>query len=383
MVAPIMMNESPYFTLLRRKITALGGLFNAHLHLDRAGTFQDNQEILKGKPTNDSSYLSLSAKHSLIPSIHASASYHPENLHARTNTFLDLMVGVGTTWVETFVDVTADSVGLSALQEFLRIKQDRKQEVNFRVGAYSPLGFKESEPERWSILAEGAALADFIGSLPERDDHVDYPDHIGFQRHCEKILALGQELHKPIHIHVDQRNDPRENGTERILDVVNTCGLVPSSSDEPTLWLIHVISPSTYEEARFQGLMESLVHHNIGVICCPSAALSMRQLRPTPTPTYNSIARVLEMLAMGVFVRIGSDNIFDITSPAGTPDLVDEIFVLSNALRFYDLDIWAKVGAGCRLDPKDREKIINHLKNDSEEIDRAIKHYGKSSPSAP
>ena len=85
------------------------------------------------------------------------------------------------------------------------------------------------------------------------------------------------------------------------------------------------------------------------------------------------------MLAAGVHVRIGSDNLFDITSPAGTPDLVQELFVLSNALRFYDLDIWAKVGAGCRLDHTEREKITNHLKHDAEEVSRVIEKFKTSS----
>ncbi len=371
-----MMNESPYFTALRRKIEDLGGLFNAHLHLDRSGTLEGLQDFLQvGDPTEASS-LSLSAKHSLIPDIHASHFYDPENLNRRANQFLDMMVGVGTTYVDTFVDVTADNVGLTALQEFIKIKKNRQHELTFSVGAYSPLGFKDSEPERWDILVEGAAQADFIGALPERDDQADYPDHIGFERHCRQVLELGQELQKAIHIHVDQRNDPSERATERLVEVVKECGLPSSASDEPMLWVIHVISPSTYDNARFQSLLSSLIHYNIGVICCPSAALSMRQLRPHRTPTYNSIARILEMLAIGIHVRIGSDNMFDITSPAGTPDLVHELFVLSNALRFYDVDVLAKLGAGRRLNEQEREKVMTHLKHDAREIERTVKKYG-------
>lgn len=89
------------------------------------------------------------------------------------------------------------------------------------------------------------------------------------------------------------------------------------SDSEPLVWLVHVISPSTYDESRFHALIEGLLDRNVGVICCPSAAISMRQVRPFSAPTHNSIARVLEMLAAGVQVRIGSDNVCDITSPAG------------------------------------------------------------------
>jgi hypothetical protein len=43
-------------------------------------------------------------------------------------------------------------------------------------------------------------------------------------------------------------------------------------------------------------MVDKLLKNNIGIITCPSAAISMRQLRPIKTYTHNSIARVLEML---------------------------------------------------------------------------------------
>jgi hypothetical protein len=118
-----------------------------------------------------------------------------------------------------------------------------------------------------------------------------------------------------------------------------------------------------------------MVDCNAGVICCPSAALSMRQYRPLLSPTFNSIARVLDLLAAGIHVRLGSDNICDITSPAGTVDLIDEIFVLRNAIRYYDIGILAKLAAGCRLDTDDRSRIQTHLAADAEEVARAIARF--------
>jgi len=208
---------------------------------------------------------------------------------------------------------------------------------------------------------------------------LDYPDHIGFDEHCLRIIELGRMLKKRIHIHVDQRNDPRENGAERVINAVNRLGAPVDITQEPTIWLVHVISPSTYDEQRFRETVAALANLNIGVICCPSAAISMRQLRPITTPTGNSIARILEMLAAGIHVRLGSDNICDITSPAGTCDLMNEIFVLSNAVRYYDVDILASLAAGRRLDEKQRERIRAHLAADALEVDRAVEKYGSRS----
>jgi hypothetical protein len=69
---------------------------------------------------------------------------------------------------------------------------------------------------------------------------------------------------------------------------------------------------------------------------------------------------------------VGSDNICDITSPAGTTDLAMELFVLANTIRFYDLEILAKLGAGLAPDAADRGRIIDHLERDAAEVRKAL-----------
>ena len=97
---------------------------------------------------------------------------------------------------------------------------------------------------------------------------------------------------------MDQKNDPNERGTETLLSVIAKLGLT-YPAPVPMVWLIHVISPSAYDDTHFNDLCAEMAERNIGVICCPSAALSMRQLRPRRTPTHDSIARVMEFLAAG------------------------------------------------------------------------------------
>ena len=43
---------------------------------------------------------------------------------------------------------------------------------------------------------------------------------------------------------------------------------------------------------------------------------------------------------------------------------MDEVFVLANALRFYDVEILAKLAAGKGLDAAERARIAAHLEND-------------------
>ncbi len=366
------LTRGPFYEALQRAIARLGGAFNAHLHLDRYGTLDERYFATVPHRVLTSSYVSLQTKHSLISSIHAGPAYQGDDLRRRVNECLDLMVATGTRRADTMVDVTADAVQLHALDCLAGIKRKRAHEIDVRTAAYSPLGFRDDEPQRWEIYCEGAQRADFLGCLPEADDTDDYPGHIGFMEHCRRVLELAQALQRPVHVHTDQRNEPTETGTERLIEAVRRYG-APRTDGEPMVWAVHMISPSTYEEARFERLVEGLLREHIGVICCPSAAVGMRQLRPLGTPTYNSIPRVLELLAAGVQVRLGSDNIADLCSPSTTADLTDEVFMLSAAVRYYDVELLAHLAAGVPLDPGQRQRIREHLEKNDAEIRKVLR----------
>jgi len=357
-----------WYRRLDAAIRAQGGMFNAHLHLDRAGTLDEVYMESIGHRILEESYVSLHAKHGLITNLHQGRAYQRDDFTRRVNASIDEMVEVNTARADTLVDVTADGVGLNALQWMDGIKRLRAPQIDLRIAAYSPLGFDDSEPQRWELMLEGARRADFLAALPEADDTAEYPTHIGFYEHCRRFLVLAKELDKPLHVHVDQRNEPSEDGTEQLVRAVREFGAPVSQTGEPMVWAVHLISPSTYDEAHFNALVEGMLDCNIGVITCPSAALGMRQYRPILTPTYNSIPRVLEMLAAGIHVRVGSDNVADICSPSTTVDLVDEIFVLSAALRFYQPEILARLAVGAKIDEAQRRFIADHLAKNDEEI---------------
>ncbi len=356
------------------RASELGGLFNAHLHLDRAETLHATWEMMRDQGAGEESALAIAQKHALIPMIHNSACYDPDALEARVQACVSSMARLGTRHAHSVVDVTLDRVGASAMDRLLNIAERSRSEIDFRVGAYSPLGFRDDEPGRWDLLKTAALKANFIGSLPERDDQAAYPEHIGFGTCCQRVLSLAFELGKDVHIHVDQKNHDHEDHTEQVIRIVQDQGFV---HEEPTprIWLIHVISPSAYDEPRFEAMVQGLAELNIGVVCCPSAAISMRQLRPLSAPTHNSIARVLELLAAGVHVRLGTDNVCDITSPAGTLDVMDEIFVLSNAVRYYDIEVMACLAAGCALPHSARGRIKEHLEDDRRQCAQAVVEY--------
>ena len=72
---PIGANASPFYRQLHAGIEALGGMFNAHLHLDRAGTLDEVYMESAGHRILEASYISLHEKHALISALHAGLSF--------------------------------------------------------------------------------------------------------------------------------------------------------------------------------------------------------------------------------------------------------------------------------------------------------------------
>jgi len=272
-------------------------------------------------------------------------------------------IAAGETEVWACTDTTPD-IGLVAFNTVLKLRDELSGQIDVMVGAYSPFGLKNRGSDRHELIREAAKRAHFIVGLPESDAEADHP--IGFDGHLQSLFEIALENNLPIHVHVDQVNDPLECGTETLIEAVRWLGSPRvEGTTGPTVWAVHAISPSAYDEERFNCLVDNLVKYNIGVIICPHAALSMRQLRPIVAPTHNSIARARELLAAGVPIRLGDDNLEDIFVPLPRRvDLGRELEIVGSATRFYDEVIWDKIARGKPLDDVDVKFIRQSLAED-------------------
>jgi len=347
---------------LKKTVKSLGGWFNAHAHIDRAFVMESKYvEHADMDPWEIATY-PLEAKQHTTGALHEGLAYTNKSLEERMGRALETAIEYGTSRLDSFIDTTADLIGLKALEVALDLKEQFKGRLDFRVGAYPIFGFIDSEKRRWEVFEEGARMADFIGTLPERDMRAS---HIGLKDHFKRVIELGNKLDgKEIHMHVDQTNRPDENGTETLIEAVRW--LRPDARGhpakrQPTVWAVHALSIASYSEERFQRILEGLKETNMGVIVCPSATLSNKQYRDIMVPMHNSITRVLELLLADIPIRLGSDNVEDFFMPAGSFDMYLEVREAANALRFYNFTTWAKIATGNRLNEIDKMKIKNAL----------------------
>jgi len=324
----------------------------------------------------DVARLPLRVKQHIVGEVHQGPAYTRPDLRNRIKSKLSLMTKTGTRRVISFIDVTPD-IGWEAIGTAAEVREKFKpknvQNFDFEIAAHPIFGFKD-DPERdhkvtrWELFRVACELSsvDIIGALPERDDR---PDSIGSDEHFRRVLLLGRELQKPVHIHVGQANDPRQKDIFDLIDAVRWIGspVIPNALDDhgqPTVWAVHNISSSAFPEHEFKKVLEGLKKYNIGVIVCPRAALSMRQKRAVYAPTHNSIARVAELLLAEIPVRLGNDNIGDMFVPTGSGCMLHEVLFLADCIRMYDPHVLAKLAAGIALNQNDLETIRRYLAED-------------------
>jgi cytosine deaminase len=339
-----------------RYVEEQGGFYNAHAHLCRAYTLQDHFLRHIGTTPIEASNLPLEVKQNLVGDLHRGVAYTEENLRERYRYALRLQIAYGTTRIDTNIDATPDlpEDGLLAIRVLQEVREEAefKDKILVRIAPTPIFGFKtdrKDRPTRWEVFEAAARISDYLSLLPEKDDFANERDRdgkIGFKQHIRRGVELACDLGKEVQFHLDQMNVPGERGTERMLEMLEGLDQPKLTTSGPSVWIIHMISPSADTEAEFARTIEKLRRLNVGVIVCPTAALSMRQLRSIRAPTHNSIARLAELIKSRVPIRLGTDNIADVFVPQSDGDMLTEIKIGGHAVRMAPPNIWAKLASG-------------------------------------
>ncbi len=372
--ASVVVHADDFRTTLRQAVMRMGGSCNMHAHLDRAHTLSQRYLAHFGMPPRDAPRAPLQVKQGLVGELHNGPAYTSEDLRSRMRASLDASIANGVVRLVTCVDATPD-IDLRAIDVALELKAEYSGQILFEIVPHPIFGFKPDErfeKTRWNVFRDACEKCDGVGSLPERDVRVD---SIGHTEHLRRTLLLGKELGKPTYVHVGQANDPRERDIFELIDAVKWLDFRAEPYDEPLVWAIHNISSAGFSESDFARVLQGHVEQRIGMICCPRAALSMRQNRAQTAPLHNSIARILEMAFKGITIRLGTDNIADLFVPTSTEDVLDQAVFLADALRFYDVAVLAKFIAGKRLNDNDKEVVRQYLAEDLRAYRRADSNF--------
>jgi cytosine/adenosine deaminase-related metal-dependent hydrolase len=290
---------------------ARGGFANHHAHFDKAYLITlDNLRL---------SQVDMQEKWKLYQFL--KQSYTHDTLIERISRGVETMIEQGVAYCRTMVD--ADStVGLLPVQAALEVKKRYADQIRFEIGVQPLQGVLD--PASYEQYAEACSMADYCGGLPSRD-------RPQAEKHLDVILSLAKKLGKPVDVHVDQENNPLENETELLALKTIEHGM------QGRVFGIHAISVGAKDEREQDRIIEKVLEADMGIVICPSAALSMKQL-PMNAPLHNSIAPYPKLRAAGVKTYLGIDNVHDLFMPMVDGDIWTECRMLMESTRHYMID---------------------------------------------
>jgi cytosine/creatinine deaminase len=288
-----------------------GGLANHHAHFDKA--YLITMENLR------LSQVDLQKKWELYKYLKENYTY--EDLVERISRGVETMIDQGATYCRTMVD--ADStVGLLPARAAVEVKKRYADRIRFEFGVQPLQGVLD--PASYEQYAEACRMADYCGGLPSRDNPRE-------EAHLDVVLSLAKELGKPVDVHVDQENNPLQMETELLAMKTIEHGM------QGRVFGVHAISLAAKDEREQDRIIAKILEADLGIVICPSAALSMKQM-PMTAPLHNSIAPYPTLREAGVRLYLGIDNMHDLFMPIVDGDIWTECRMLMEACRFYDIE---------------------------------------------
>lgn len=302
-------------SIILSKIKAQGGWVNCHAHFDRAYSLTPENFKLVNKLREEKWKLNKKLRQtSTVLDIYDRMAKATETLLAQgcyvTGTFID-------------VDIDVRDKAIKAAQKL----RDHYKEMTFRFLNQSSYGILEKQARDWFEV--GADFVDIIGSTLKTDQGQE-------TEHLDIVLLAAKSRKKMVHIHVDENNFPEEKETEMVVKKIIEHDM------QGKVVGIHGISINAHPKVYREKLYEQMKTAGLMFVACPMSWIDARR-NETLTPTHNPITPLDEMHPHGITVAVGIDNIADIFKAFNDGNLWNDLRLLMECNRFYNIDEIVKI----------------------------------------
>ncbi len=227
-----------------------------------------------------------------------------EDVLARAEQVLRWQAAQGVLFVRSHCDVT--DPGLTALDALLELRDRVRDVMVLQVVAFPQEGIV-SFPDGAALLEEAVRRgADVVGAIPHFEDTRE--DGV---RSLEIAVELAERYGRMVDAHCDEIDDEQS----RFVEVLATLALRTGLRERVTA--SHTTAMGSYNGAYAYKLQRLLVRSGINLVSNPMVNLAL-QGRFDDYPKRRGLTRVKEMLAAGVNVAFGSDDVMDPWFPMGT-----------------------------------------------------------------
>jgi cytosine deaminase len=230
----------------------------------------------------------------------------------------------GTLHVRSHVDVTDPN--LVALDALLEVRERVRDVIGLQLVAFPQEGIC-SFPNGDTLLETAARRGvDVIGAIPHFEDTRE--DGV---RSIEIAFEVAQRYGLQIDAHCDEIDDEQSRFVEVLATHAHRTGL------RDLVTASHTTAMGSYNASYSYKLRRIIARAGINLVCNPLVNLHL-QGRFDTYPKRRGLTQVKEMLAAGVNVAFGHDDIMDPWYPMGTANAVQVAHVGAHAAQLTGVD---------------------------------------------
>ncbi|MFA5524478.1 MAG: cytosine deaminase [Tissierellales bacterium] len=217
--------------------------------------------------------------------------------------------GIG--YVRTHVDVTDPT--LIAMEGMLELKDELKDEVTIQIVAFPQDGIM-SFPNGEQLMENAVKMgADVIGAIP----HFEFTREYGVES-LNFIMKLAEKYGLLVDVHCDEIDDEQSRFVETLAARAYEAGIGERVTAS------HTTAMHSYNNAYTYKLFRLLRMSKMNFVSNPLVNTHL-QGRFDTYPKRRGITRVKELLADGINVSFGHDDIFDPWYPLGDGNMRDVV----------------------------------------------------------
>jgi cytosine deaminase len=278
------------------------GLVEPHTHLDKSLTV--------GQAQNRSGTLLEAID--LIGKLQR--EFTRETVRKRALRTARMFIAAGVTAIRSHVDVT-ERINLIGVDALLDVREEMRGLIDIQLVTLATS--LSNNPQGRALLHEALRMGvDVVGGAPALDG--DPRQHIDF------IFALAKQFGRPIDLHMDESDDPKDFWLPYLAEKTMAEGF------QGRVVAGHCCALAAVDQETAARTIERVREARISVVTLPSANLYL-QGRSDTGKIRRGITRVRELLEAGVPVCCGSDNVQDPFNPFGRGDLLLVANLLAHA----------------------------------------------------
>ncbi len=236
-----------------------------------------------------------------------------EDIRERVKKAVAMYAKNGIQFIRTHVDITDPE--LTAMKTLIELREELKDVMEIQIVAFPQEGIL-SYPNGRQLMIDAVDMgADAVGAIP----HFEFTREYSVES-LDFALKLAAEKDKLVDVHCDEIDDEASRGLETVAARALELGLYDKVTAS------HTTAMHSYNNAYVLRLMRLLKMSRINFVANPLVNTHL-QGRTDTYPKRRGITRVKELLAEGINVSFGHDDINDPWYPMGNGSLRDVVFV--------------------------------------------------------